>query len=106
MEYEPYPVGTVCKVREWEDMEAEFGSPYSVPFGFLQKMKYMCGKTFTVKRYREANSKLRKTFSYSSMENIENGWSISHEMLIPVGQADISDKIDISDDELKAFLLN
>lgn len=49
-----YQVGDVLRVRQWDDMANEFG--YTNPCHdeikcldiFVEEMKYLCGKTFTV----------------------------------------------------------
>lgn len=49
-----FQVGDVCFIREWEDMEAEFGvserGNIKTDVAFMDSMKYLCGSLFTVSR--------------------------------------------------------
>lgn len=52
---EVYQVGDLVKIKEWKDMEAEYGiSPniydsINVPFEFTQEMRYLCGEVLKIK---------------------------------------------------------
>lgn len=87
-----YP-GDVCRIREWDDMAEEFGEDEELneilcEFTFTDAMRYLCGKTFTVKRVSGGQ--------YFSEEHIETGYlrtySISADMLELVGDAAIGEK--------------
>lgn len=45
-----FNVGDKLKIREWDDMVSEFGTDKDgdIRNGFVQRMRYLCGKTFTV----------------------------------------------------------
>ena len=80
-----YNVGDVLKIRQWDDMVAEYGynvegCVINVPCGFITRMRDLCGKRFTV-------------------QNIDNGiyypkerygWSFSEEMLEPYTTENLS----------------
>ncbi len=83
-----YKVGDELRIREWNDMEAEFGldqcgNIQGFP-GFAKSMRYLCGSEFTV-------SKIVGDSKYYSIEKIEytrpgnpaNHWNISSYMLEP-----------------------
>lgn len=89
----PIPKGTICRIREWDDMAREYGSHNSTVIyvkrdgggmGFLDSMKHLCGQIFTVKEYRENEFK-----TYLSEEGVErdpgrngvNRWYITAGML-------------------------
>ncbi len=47
-----YEVGDIVKIREWDDMEQEFGvvgTHINVPFSFTSTMRYLCGQTLKIK---------------------------------------------------------
>lgn len=79
-----FQVGDVCRIREWDDMAAEFGNPTfpggSIPvqFTFTELMRPLCGRQFTVKSIFGSK--------YYSEEGVENQatigqWNISADML-------------------------
>ena len=73
-----FNIGDVCRIRDWDDMEREFGRTTTgnidCRFVFTREMKYLCGKKFTIKD-------CDKDEVYSSEEDIEIGFSISADML-------------------------
>ena len=53
--YPTYHVGDRVIVRQWDDMESEFGLKYgsiNVPKHFTKDMKKYCGQTFPIVRIR------------------------------------------------------
>lgn len=77
-----FKVGDVCRVREWDDMAAEFricrNHIMTTPV-FVPAMKYLCGQTFTIKTISENRR-------CTSEEGIERPpgvfpWAISTDML-------------------------
>lgn len=95
-------VGDRLRVREWDDMAAEFGvrdsrsvtNGYVIPceFAFTEKMKYMCGRPFTVADLRGNR--------FISKEKIElesgryGGWNISADMLEPIEEETVMEAAD------------
>lgn len=73
-----YKVGDKVRVREWDDMAKEFGSDKRKIFctcSFIDCMKPICGKVFTV-------IVERSTGSYG-LDGEASGWSFSDDMLYP-----------------------
>lgn len=56
-DYPTYNVGDEVTIRQWDDMESEFGlnrwGSITVPESFTEEMKRYCGKTFTIARIEE-----------------------------------------------------
>nr|DAJ13394.1 MAG TPA: hypothetical protein [Siphoviridae sp. ctX8T1] len=53
--YPTYNVGDKVTIRQWDDMESEFGLKYgsiNVPKHFTKDMKKYCGQTFPIVRIR------------------------------------------------------
>lgn len=75
-----FKVGDICRIREWDDMFAEFGGDnecIDCDFSFTSGMKYLCGKTFTIAEMYARDS---GTLCVSK-ERVEDGYSISTDML-------------------------
>lgn len=73
-----YKVGDKVRVREWDDMAKEFNSNEVVIFctcSFVDCMKPLCGKVFTV-------IEERSTGSYG-LDGEASGWAFSDDMLYP-----------------------
>ena len=73
-----YKVGDKVRVREWDDMEKEFGSDEEkilCTCCFMGGMKPLCGKVFTV-------IEERSTFSYG-LDGEASGWAFSDDVLYP-----------------------
>lgn len=54
-DYPTYNVGDRVTIRQWDDMESEFGLKYgsiNVPKHFTKDMKKYCGQTFPIVRIR------------------------------------------------------
>ena len=60
-------VGDICRVRQWEDMEKEFGlntrGDIKCKFTFTKEMRDLCGRLFTIKKIQLGH--------YNSEEEIE-----------------------------------
>lgn len=92
-----FKVGDRCRIRQWDDMEAEFGliGGYGVgsswdyiqcDASFLRGMKYMCGKQFTIKEIFAAPgcnySWVRSEEGTETTTALGRGyWAISFDML-------------------------
>lgn len=93
---EEIPVGTRCRIREWEDLADEFGvDEYGdIPecdASFTEGMRHLCGELFTVAAaYPSANGGY---FNYDSEEGVEDGYYISGDMLEILEEADDDMKI-------------
>lgn len=75
-----FKVGDICRIREWDDMFAEFGGGneyIDCDFSFVSSMKYLCGKTFTI---AEMHARNLGTLCVSK-ERIEDGYNIGTDML-------------------------
>lgn len=73
-----YKIGDKVRVREWDDMLKEFGSNEVMIFCtcfFMDCMKPLCGKVFTV-------IEERSTVSYG-LDGEASGWAFSDDMLYP-----------------------
>ena len=85
MREEDIRIGDVLRIRQWEDMEAEFGvSPDGdIPCAdtFTEYMRELCGRTFTVKAVHEYPS---ARSDYDAEEPEFDRWLISADMLEPV----------------------
>ena len=72
-----YKVGDKVRVREWDDMAKEFGSNEVTIFctcSFLDCMKPLCGKVFTVIEVRTG---------FYGLDGEASGWAFSDDMLYP-----------------------
>lgn len=97
-----YKVGDVLRVRQWDDMEHEFGlnggsdSSIRCRYTFTREMEYMCGAIFTVKEIFGGR--------YTSVEGLEQDktgfiYSISSDMLEPYVEQEV-----VVDDTAEALL--
>ena len=96
-----YNVGDELRIREWNDMEAEFGRyDNHIPVGggvcFTSRMKHLCGSNFTVSKIIERSGRIR----YRSKEGTGQGWSIVAEMLEPRREEELYIATDSDLDEL------
>jgi len=83
-----FQVGDKCRIRQFEDMAAEFGvdqyGEIEKAPSFVENMKPMCGLTFTVKEVKDG--------MYYSIEGVEdsrgngNVWNIAGWMLEPADE--------------------
>ena len=98
-----YKVGDELRIREWNDMAAEFGldefGGVDCIYGFTEDMKRLCGMDFTVSKIDsfEGNDEY---FSEEGIE-MEYYWSISSDMLEP---RTVEDLYTASDSEIDNLL--
>lgn len=73
-----FKVGDKVRVREWEDMERQFGlngfGNIDCKKKFVTSMMEHCGKTFEISRVMEG---------YYKLKGDRGGWSFSDDMLVP-----------------------
>lgn len=96
-----YKVGDELRIREWDDMEAEFGLKHNgsinCQYVFATSMKPMCGKNFTVKKIIDGDFR-----SVEEVEILDGFWySISEDMLEPRPEKPL---YVATDDELKELM--
>ncbi len=101
-----YEVGDELRIREWDDMEAEFGldedGDIDISVSFMSDMRYLCGRDFTVSKVHVCHDTFRY-YSFEKTEEDEQGlWIITEEMLELRTEEDL---YAASDDEL-IYLLN
>ena len=104
-----YPIGSRLRVRQWEDMAAEFGEvgrshiPTKAPFS--NYMRHLCGTPFTVRDIRDGRFYLSEegTEKIGASEALNNcgHWIITDDMLEPDTTEELSA---ISDDEVFALI--
>lgn len=117
MKIEDIHIGDVLRVREWDDMLAEFrldsdGCIALSKSYFAPNMRYLCGKTFTVDRmepYLDTTliHSAEKVENYDFTSNLANHtWSITSDMLEPLFEQNSVDESyePIGIDELRDFL--
>ena len=107
MKFEDIHVGDRLRIRQWDDMEEEFGVNLGLKsirckFGFTWKMACLCGLPYTV----SAVDAEVGIMSEEGTERIgrESGgvWHISAEMLEPATEPD---SIDMPEEDLFGFLI-
>lgn len=85
-----FKVGDRCRIRQWDDMEAEFGLSFLGDIvcdaRFTPEMKDMCGKQFTIKEILTAPncnySWIRSEEGTEITRKLSRGyWAISFDML-------------------------
>lgn len=108
MRDEDIHVGDRLRIRQWEDMELEFGlsgtGSIKCVCGFVKEMRYLCGRPFTIKAQEER----RGHDAYLSEEREEfcrkapgGRWKISADMLEPAPSIEIEP---FTDNELENLL--
>ena len=79
-----YEIGDKLRIRQWEDMVAEFGfdldGNIACRFKFTPDMRRLCGSEFTVCSINGIGD----VAAYKSEERAESGFCISADMLEPV----------------------
>ena len=107
MREEDIHIGDRLRVRQWDDMELEFGLYYTgsikCAFSFTKDMRYLCGRPFTI-RVRDVEhgnylSEEREEFCHDAPEG---RWRISADMLEPID--DPVEIIPFTDDEINLLL--
>lgn len=122
MRDEDIHIGDVLRIRQWSDMVDEYGTTdwdedyyycmiqVSPRIRFWRKMRYICGKTFTVSGIEEIQVESDKVQIYFSEEGVEKtdfatnrcqSWIVCAEMLEPIVENDDGSS---NDEEIKASL--
>ena len=77
--------GDRLRIRQWDDMKAEFGEAYgeiTCEFYFSSSMRELCGKEFTVEKVFD-----RQVYPVETNETrCFKRWSISADMVEPANQ--------------------
>lgn len=111
MREEDIHIGDRLRVRQWGDMELEFGRNASgsirCMFGFTKEMRYLCGKPFTIKTTEENPVLGSETYLSEEREEFCPGapggrYKISADMLEPID--DPVEIIPFTDDEINLLL--
>ena len=82
MREEDIHVGDTLRVRQWNDMQREYGTllgDINSPMPFVTQMQYLCGMTFTVKSVVNGADYT----VYHSEDGSENDFYITADMLEP-----------------------
>lgn len=77
-----FKVGELVRIRQWDDMEKEFGTTGKcIPclVNFIKDMKPLCGKYAEIVRLRNNNSRVELKFF--NCDGLEIGWMYSTDML-------------------------
>lgn len=98
-------IGDILRIRQWNDMVNEYGTTdwnedyyycmiqVNPRIKFWRKMKYICGKTFTVSEIGDVQVESDRMKRYFSKEGVEDTdfatnrcypWFICAEMLEPI----------------------
>ena len=97
-----FNIGDRCRIRQWDDMEQEFGvidesGTIDIEFGFTKGMKRLCGKEFTVESVKKRR--------FHSVEEVEEGrWSISADMLELIEEEEEESSVVFDKSELTKIL--
>lgn len=99
--------GDRLRIRQWDDMEFEFGSygtgTIMCMFGFAKDMRYLCGRPFTIKAREEDHGNYLSEEREEFRPDAPGGrWKISADMLEP-----IEEPVEITpftDDEMRLLL--
>ena len=103
---EDISVGDIFRIRDFDDMLSEYGSPHGQPdvvncrFHFVPSMMYLCGKEVTVVGVHQSTQMITLANNDSTREVIR-GYSFSADMLEPLDTQEY-DGVDIA--ELEAVL--
>ena len=112
MRDEDIHIGDVLRIRQWEDMVAEYGMTTSDEYSyycatqvrkevrFVKQMKHLCGLNFTVSNVYDVEVLDNNIKFYRSKENVEGKrdsgvWLICAEMLEPF----IEEDFEVASDE-------
>lgn len=92
MRDEDIHIGDMVRVRQWEDMEEEFGlnedGDIDLLFPFQYAIKKFCGLQFTVEEHYDGAYK-------GTLCGVPGHWHFTHEVLEPI----IEDELCVADDE-------
>lgn len=107
MRKEDIHIGDRLRIRQWDDMELEFGlygsGSIKCEFGFVKNMRYLCGRPFTIKAREEDRGNYLSEEREEFRPDAPGGrWKISADMLEP-----IEEPVEITpftDDEMRLLL--
>ena len=108
MREEDIHIGDRLRIRQWDDMELEFGltartRSIRCTYRFTKKMRYLCGRPFTIMAKEEDGYISEEGEEYSHLAPSASGrWKISADMLEP-----IEEPVEITpftDDEMRLLL--
>lgn len=84
-------VGEKVRIRQWDDMAEQYGfDDVSILCGasFMNDMKYLCGKEFTVTAVSKIGGKNRYGDKYCLVSGCTTRYTISSDMIEPIDMAD------------------
>lgn len=87
-----FAVGDVVRIREWDDMESEFGLKYDADIDctavFVAGMRESCGELCTV--LAKVGKYVDLAFEDPKINNKMHGWEFSTDMIEPAGNIGMS----------------
>lgn len=89
-------VGEKVRIRQWDDMAEEFGvDAIGIPCAssFVNDMKYLCGKEFTVTAVSNTGRTNKHGDEYCLVNGCTSAYTISSDMIEPVDMADSPDVV-------------
>lgn len=84
-------VGEKVRIRQWDDMAEEFGfNAIGIPCAssFVNDMKYLCGKEFTVTDVSDARRINKYGDKYYLVRGCTTSYTISSDMIEPIDMVD------------------
>lgn len=79
-------VGDTVTIREWDDMEGEYGlndfNDIEIPFGFNRQMSYLCGKRFEIKHIQWDHAREKSKYILGIEGEHEDGLRITNGMWV------------------------
>ena len=80
-----FKVGELVRIRQWDDMEKEFGTntlgTINTQQGFLRKMEPLCGKYAEITELYNGNRVLLKFFNCEGLEYLTEGFAFDTDMI-------------------------
>ena len=80
-----FKVGELVRIRQWDDMEKEFGrnslGTINTQQGFLRKMKPLCGKYAEITKLDKENRVLLKFFNCEGLEYLTEAYGFDTDMI-------------------------
>ena len=103
-------VGDICRIRDWDDMAAEFGVNEwgDIPCAgtFIPEMKCFCGKVYTIAECHYATTFNKLSYAYYDLNNYDENYdedcddidvyTITADMLEPVSDEEEFEHLDIT----------
>lgn len=97
MKIDDIQVGDIVRVREWDDMAAEFGvvgSHINCCLTFITEMREFCGNEYVVE---DIEYGIERVYFELTPDSEERGYSFSADMLELVEESGTESKIELSD---------